>query len=85
MAGNIETLLENLWGVLNNMSYTPFTAEAVGTPFLESGDRFTLLTKSDGFESFIFERTLKGIQALKDTYEARGKNTPRVKTFEWNN
>lgn len=85
MAGNIETLLENLYGVLNNMSYTPFTAECIGTPFLESGDRFTLLTKSDGFESFIFERTLKGIQALKDTYEARGKNTPRVKTFEWNN
>lgn len=83
MAGNIETLLENLWGVLNNMSYTPFTAECIGTPFLESGDRFTLLTKSDGFESFIFERTLKGIQAIKDTYEARGKNTPRVKTFEW--
>ena len=85
MAGNVEELLENLWGVLNNMSYTPFTAEAIGTPFLESGDRFTLLTKNDGFESFIFERTLKGIQALKDTYEARGKNTPRVKTFEWNN
>ena len=85
MAGNVEELLENLWGVLNNMSYTPFTAEAIGTPFLESGDRFTLLTKNDGFESFIFERTLKGIQALKDTYEARGKNTPRVKTFEWGN
>lgn len=84
MAGNVQELLENLWGVLNNMSYTPFTAETIGTPFLESGDRFTLLTKNDGFESFIFERTLKGIQALKDSFEARGvAKTPRVKNFEW--
>lgn len=86
MAGNVQELLENLWNVLNNMSYTPFTAETIGTPFLESGDRFTLLTKTDGFESFIFERTLKGIQVLKDYYEARGvAKTPRVKNFEWGN
>lgn len=86
MVGNVQELLENLWNVLNNMSYTPFTAETIGTPFLESGDRFTLLTKTDGFESFIFERTLKGIQVLKDYYEARGvAKTPRVKNFEWGN
>lgn len=84
MAGNVQELLENVWHALKNMAYIPFTAEVVGTPFLESGDRFTLLTKTDGFESFIFERTLKGIQALQDYYEARGvAKTPRVKNFEW--
>lgn len=79
-------LLQNLEEPLDNLQYTPFTAETIGTPFLESGDRFTLLTKTDGFESFIFERTLKGIQVLKDYYEARGvAKTPRVKNFEWGN
>ena len=81
---NIDRLLENLFSCLDNMQYTPFTAETIGTPFLESGDRFTLLTKNDGFESFIFERKLRGIQALKDHFEARGiAKTPRVKNFEW--
>lgn len=81
---NIDTLLENIFHCLDNLQYTPFTAETIGTPFLESGDRFTLLTQTDGFESFIFDRKLKGIQALKDHYEARGvAKTPRVKNFEW--
>ncbi|MBO4542758.1 MAG: hypothetical protein J5725_06195, partial [Bacteroidales bacterium] len=80
----IDNILQNMYGVLDNLQYTPFTAETIGTPFLESGDRFTLLTKNDGFESFIFERKLKGIQALKDHFEARGiAKTPRVKNFEW--
>lgn len=77
-------LLGNAYEPLDNMQYTPFNATTIGTPFLEAGDRFTLLTKSDGFESFIFERTLKGINALKDYFEARGEeNTPRVKTFSY--
>lgn len=81
---DILTILENMYGCLDNLQYTPFSAETIGTPFLESGDRFTLLTQNDGFESFIFERKLKGIQALKDYFEARGiQKTPRVRNFEW--
>lgn len=81
---DVLTILENMYSCLDNLQYTPFSAETIGTPFLESGDRFTLLTKNDGFESFIFERKLKGIQALKDYFEARGiQKTPRVKNFEW--
>ena len=82
---DLMTILENMYGCLDNLQYTPFEAETIGTPFLESGDRFTLLTKNDGFESFIFERKLKGIQALRDYFSARGiQKTPRVKNFEWN-
>lgn len=81
---DVLTILENMYGCLDNLQYTPFSAETIGTPFLESGDRFTLITHNDGFESFIFERKLKGIQALKDYFEARGiQKTPRVKNFEW--
>ena len=40
--------------------------------WIEAGDRVTLLTNDDAFESYVFRRTLKGIQSLKDTYEAHG-------------
>lgn len=81
---DVLVILENMFGRIGNIRYTPFTAETIGTPFLESGDRFTLLTKTSGFESFIFERKLKGIQALRDHYEARGiAKTPRINNYEW--
>lgn len=81
---DVLTILENMYGRIGNIRYTPFTAETIGTPFLESGDRFTLLTKTSGFESFIFERKLTGIQALRDHFEARGiAKTPRINNFEW--
>lgn len=81
---DILSILEDMFSCLDNLQYTPFQADTIGTPFLESGDRFTLLTKNDGFESFIFERKLKGIQALRDYFEARGiQKTPRVNNFEW--
>lgn len=82
---DIPTILENMYSTLGNAQYTPFEAETIGTPFLESGDRFTLLTKNDGFESFILERTLKGIQALKDYFSARGINkTEKITLYEQN-
>lgn len=82
---DIPTILETMFETLGNAQYTPFEAETIGTPFLESGDRFTLLTKNDGFESFILERTLKGIQALKDYFSARGINkTEKITLYEQN-
>lgn len=81
---DVLTILENMFGRIGNIRYTPFTAETIGMPFLESGDRFTLLTKTSGFESFIFERKLTGIKALRDHFEARGiAKTPRINNFEW--
>ena len=41
-----------------------------------------MLTYDGGFESFIFRRTLKGIQNLKDTYESVGdEKTEAVNDF----
>ena len=35
-------------------------------------DRIGVLTKTGGAESFVFKRTLKGIQSLHDTFESEG-------------
>ena len=45
-------------------------------------DRIGIMTYTSGFESFIFRRTMKGIQLLIDTYESTGDEyTEAVKEF----
>lgn len=69
----VAEMLENMWRVISNMGYVPHTTKAHGLPFVETGDRIALLTKTGGEESFIFRRTLSGINNLRDTYEATGE------------
>ena len=67
---------------ISNMGYVPNVTEALGMPWIECGDRIGILTFSSGFESFVFRRTLKGIQLLIDTYESTGDEyTEAVKEF----
>lgn len=78
----VAQMLAGMYGVISNLGYTPNTTEAIGAPWLECGDRVGLLTYDGGFESFIFRRTLKGIQNLKDTYESVGdEKTEAVNDF----
>ena len=68
----VAAMLEGMWGVISNLGYVPNITQALGAPWLECGDRVGLLTFDGGFETFVFRRTLKGIQNLKDTYESEG-------------
>lgn len=69
---DISQMLENMYNQISNMGYTPNTTVALGMPWLEVGDRVGMLTESGGTESFIFRRTLTGIQMLTDTFESEG-------------
>ena len=68
----LENMLAEMYDAISNMSYTPNTTVSIGMPWIELGDRLLMLTKTGGAESFVFRRTLTGIQALKDTFESRG-------------
>lgn len=68
----VASMLEGMWGVISNLGYVPNITQALGAPWLECGDRVGLLTYDGGFETFVFRRTLKGIQNLRDTYESEG-------------
>lgn len=68
----VAQMLAGMWGVISNLGFTPNTTEAIGSPWIECGDRIGLITYDGGFETFIFRRTLKGIQNLKDAYESVG-------------
>ena len=80
----VDEMLKNLFEKISNLTYTPHTTKLRGLPFMECGDRVNLVTKTGGIESFIFRRTLKGIHALMDTYEASGDEyNEALNTFDY--
>lgn len=74
---------------VQGVTYTPFSAECTGLPFLEVGDPVQLYAydfeqsdkqKKDVFvlkSFYVLSRTLKGIQSLTDTLTAQGEEKQR--------
>lgn len=77
-----EEMLEaaaNMYSVIRNIRYRPAHVEVKGNPVLEAGDGIRLSTTYEIVYTYIFQRTLKGIQALRDTYDAEGEEYQREK------
>ncbi len=70
--GELAVIAENVFSRITDIVYRPFSATCVGTPCMEVGDPVRFLTKYKIVESYILKRTMKGIQALRDTYTADG-------------
>lgn len=68
----LSTIAKNIFNKITGIVYRPFSCQAVGNPCLEVGDPVKIKTKYDIVESYIFRRTLKGIQALRDSYQSDG-------------
>ena len=73
----VDRMLQNMYSKITNLTYTPNVTRAVGLPWLEAGDRIGIMTSSGGFESFIFRRTMNGIQVLRDTLESYGEEVEK--------
>lgn len=70
----------NAFTVIGKVSqYRPFTAKCLADPCMEVGDAIRIVTKRDIIESYILNRTLKGIQGRKDTIQAKGKKDKKEK------
>jgi hypothetical protein len=79
---DVSRVLINMFYEITNNNYTPFKAVLIGLPWQECGDRLNIETYNGNFETFIYRRKLKGIDLLKDTYEAKGdKITEGVNTY----
>lgn len=63
---------------LLGIRYTPISLEMKGLPYVEAGDVFTVLTRTGGIEAFVFRRTLKGINFMTDSIEARGDEVNEI-------
>lgn len=68
----LKVIAENIFGKITDIVYRPFDATCVGNPCLEVGDSVRIPTKYEIVESYILKRTMKGIQALQDSYAADG-------------
>lgn len=71
----LKKIAENIFSKISGIIYRPYSAEIQGNPCFEVGDTIRLSTKYEIVESFVFERTLKGIQALRDSFSANGTET----------
>lgn len=69
----LRTIATNLYAVICKVWYRPAHVEAKGNPCLEVGNGIQLSTTYEIVYTYILQRTLKGIQALRDTYEAEGE------------
>lgn len=66
-------IANNIYGKIRGIIYRPFSADCKGNPCIEVGDAARLPTRYEIIESYVLKRTLKGIQALRDEYEATGE------------
>ena len=74
-------ILEEVQGI----SFTPAQIDSSGLPYLECGDIVTANTRINVVDSYILERTLSGIQSLRDSFtgniaEKREPYTPSAQT-----
>lgn len=69
----LNIIAANLYAVISRVWYRPAHVEAKGNPCLEVGDGIKLVTTHEIIYTYILQRTLKGIQALRDTYDAEGE------------
>lgn len=81
----VESLQEvgkNILEYLQYVSYKPNTTTLQGLPYMEVGDMYSLDKQNDSVDSYIFSRTLSGVQALSDEYVSKGSekrtNDPSV-------
>ena len=83
-ADDLAVIAENIYSKIRGIIYRPFSAECVGNPCFEIGDPLRFQTKYELVESYILKRTLKGIQAPRDTYGSDGQEyrTEKVNSIQ---
>lgn len=66
-------ITQNILSKITGIEYRPLTnSDIKGNPCFEVGDPIRIGTKYELVETYILERTLKGIQALRDAYKSNG-------------
>lgn len=74
-AAGLQAVGQKLFDIISVLWFRPATVQAIGNPCLEVGAKIRLNTQHEVVETYILERTLKGIHGLIDNYEAQGAET----------
>lgn len=72
-AEELQAIADKILAEINGIYYKPFEAKCIGNPCLEVGDAIRLSTARASIHSYILQRKLTGVQALRDTYTADGE------------
>lgn len=70
-----ESIAKNVYEKIKEIIYIPFNCEAVGNPCIMVGEPVRLNTKYKIIETYVLQRTMSGIQSLRDTYVSTGLET----------
>ena len=81
-ADELKGIASNILGNMAKRPYRPFKSEGIGLPYVEVGDSLEFAT-NEPVTGYVLQRTLSGIQALRDEYTAEG-NEKREQNFGLN-
>ena len=84
-SANLQAVARNLYNTVQGLWYTPSEVKCVGLPYVECGDFVLMSARLSIIRSYILSRTLKGIQAITDSFKAPGDKkqpvyTPNIQT-----
>lgn len=82
----IQEVLAGIYTKIGGIYYVPHKTIIKGRPYVECGDVMSVKISEDKtIDTYIFKRTLKGVQSLRDTYEADGEeyHSKMYEVEEW--
>ena len=68
----LTSIARGLYTKIHGIKLRPNETDVRGLPYFEVGDYYTVDNGEDIIQSYIFKRTLSGIQALSDSFSAKG-------------
>lgn len=71
-SNELSKICERLFNKINGVYYRPSKVSLRGNPCVEVGDIVVVHAKYKEVETYVLERSIKGIQALQDTFESKG-------------
>lgn len=69
---DLTNIAKNTLSIISKAQYRPYSIEVIGNPCIEIGDPVRYNTTREVILSYVLERTLTGINALKDAFSATG-------------
>lgn len=69
---DLTTVANKIFEAIKNVSFRPAEINAVGNLDINVGDGVYTFGKKEAIRTYVFQRVLTGIQALRDTYTANG-------------
>lgn len=80
-AAQLKAIATNIFNRIKGITYRPAEISSAGNPCIEVGDAIKLSTKYAELTTYVLERSLKGVQALTDSFTAQGE---RIRTTQIN-